>query len=157
MSITTRLSGWPARILATGLAGVLLGAALGAPATAAPPTPTAFYVNNVTATSVSMQWSPGHLTGPTRFRIYQNDELISTQYNSAYTAADLQPGGTYAYRVVAVDAHDVASAPTRTITVTTRGPGVASGAPSNIQPVEVDPAPVPLELDRPRGELDVSA
>ncbi|PZF80217.1 fibronectin type III domain-containing protein [Jiangella anatolica] len=144
--------------LATGLAaGLALGLTGPAPATAgsAPPTPFNFYVNNVTATQVSMQWSPGFLTEPTRWRVYQNDVLVTTSLGSAYVARNLVAGQTYAYRIVAVDASGDVAAPTRTITVTTRGPGVQPGAPSGLRATEVSPARVLLEFDRPGDEFDV--
>ncbi|TDC48507.1 hypothetical protein E1212_21080 [Jiangella ureilytica] len=146
--------------LAAGLAAAV-SLALTGPATAtagsAPPTPFNFYVNNVTATQVSMQWSPGHLTEPTRWRVYQNDVLVTTSLGSAYVARHLVPGQTYSYRIVAVDGSGDVAAPTRTITVTTRGPGVQPGAPSGLRATEVAPARVALEFDRPGDEFDVWA
>ncbi|TDD72062.1 fibronectin type III domain-containing protein [Jiangella aurantiaca] len=146
--------------LAAGLTTALsLGLAGPATATAgtAPPTPFNFYVNNVTDTLVSMQWSPGALTEPTRWRVYQNDVLVTTSLGSAYVARNLVPGQTYGYRIVAVDASGDVAAPTRTITVTTRGPGVQPGAPSGLRATEVSPARVSLEFDRPGDEFDVWA
>lgn len=146
--------------LVTGLAaGLSLGLTGPATATAgsAPPTPFNFYVNNVTATQVSMQWSPGYLTEPTRWRVYQNDVLVTTSFGSAYVARNLVPGQTYGFRIVAVDASGDIAAPTRTITVTTRGPGVQPGAPSGLRTTEVSPARVLLEFDRPGDEFDVGA
>ncbi|MBB5788303.1 fibronectin type III domain-containing protein [Jiangella mangrovi] len=146
--------------LATGLAAAaFLGLTGPATATAgsAPPTPFNFYVNNVTATQVSMQWSPGYITEPTRWRVYQNDVLVTTSLGSAYVARNLVPGQTYSYRIVAVDTGGDVAAPTRTITVTTRGPGVQPGAPSGLRATEVSPARVALEFDRPGDEFDVWA
>jgi chitodextrinase len=140
-------------------AAVSLGLTGSVTATAgsAPPTPFNFYVNNVTATQVSMQWSPGYITEPTRWRVYQNDVLVSTSLGSAYVARNLVPGQTYRYRIVAVDGSGDVAAPTRTITVTTRGPGVQPGAPSGLRATEVAPARVALEFDRPGDEFDVWA
>lgn len=135
---------------------LVLGMAGTATAGSPPPTPFNFYVNNVTATSVSMQWSPGYITGPTQWRVFQNDVLLATRPNSAYVAGNLIPGETYSYRIVAVSTTGGASAPTRAITVTTRGPGVDPGAPSNLRAIEVAPARVVLEFDRPGDEFDVA-
>ncbi|WP_114149476.1 fibronectin type III domain-containing protein [Glycomyces xiaoerkulensis] len=138
-------------------ASAALAVGLASPASAsAPPTPHNFYVNNVTSSSVSMQWSPGHLTEPTQWRVFQNDELVATTPGSAYTARDLTPGDTYSYRVVAVDSTGDTAEPTRTITVTARGPGIAPGSPSNLRATEVAPARVTVEFDRPGDEFDVS-
>ena len=106
-----------------------------ATASSAPPTPFNFYVNRVTDTQVSMQWSPGYLTEPTRWRVYQNDQLVATRIGSSYLASGLVPGGSYSYYVVAVDQRGDVSAPTRTITVTTRGPGVEPGGPADSAPM----------------------
>lgn len=130
--------------------------AIAAPDTTPPPTPTGFLINGMTDTTVSMQWSPGYLTEPTSWRVYRNAVQVHAGASSAYPDRNLTPGATYSYFVVAYDAAGNTSPPTRTITVTTRGPGVLPGAPTNLRVKAVSPARVTLEFDRPGDEFDVS-
>jgi chitodextrinase len=127
-----------------------------APDTTPPPTPLSLLVNNVTDTRVSMQWTPGYLTEPTGWRVFRNGVQVGQGASSAFTDRNLVPGGTYSYHVVAYDAAGNTSAPTRTVTVTTRGPGVSPGAPANLRLTAVDPARLTLAFDRPGDEFDVS-
>lgn len=145
------------RLAVAALSAGLCLSVLAAPAAAAgtPPTPLNILVTNVSATSVSLQWTPGYLTEPTHWRVYRNGTLAATRYGSAYTATGLTPGATYSFYVVAVHDDGAVSAPTRTVTVTTRGPGVAPGAPADPRALEVDPARVTIEFDRPDDEFDV--
>lgn len=147
----------PARAAAVLAAGVLTLGAAAQPAAASdtPPTPHNFLVTGVSDTSVSMQWSPGAVTWPTHWRVIQDGEAVETSRNSAQTVGGLTPGDTYSFAIVAVDGDGDTSAPTRTITVTTRGAGVAPGAPADPRAVEVDPARVTVEFDRPGDEFDV--
>lgn len=136
--------------------GLLLSVpAAPAAAAGAPPTPLNILVTNVSATSVSLQWTPGYLTEPTRWQVYRDGTLAATRYSSSYTATGLTPGATYSFYVVAVHDDGAASEPTRTLTVTTRGPGVAPGAPADLRALEIDPARVTVEFDRPDDEFDV--
>jgi hypothetical protein len=149
------------RTAAAALACAAVVLAVGAPAaaaqpdTTAPPTPLYLYVNGVTDTVVSMQWSPGYLTEPTRWRVYRNGVRVAVSAGSAWTDRNLSPGVTNSYAVVAQDAAGNTSPPTRTVTVTTRGPGVLPGAPGNLRVKAVAPARVTLEFDRPGDEFDV--
>jgi hypothetical protein len=158
---TTRASGRTAAGL-TALACVAAVVAAGAPPAAAgpdttpPPTPLNFLVNGVTDTQVSMQWAPGYLTEPTGWRVYRNGVQVRAAGGSAYTDRGLAPGASYAYHIVAYDAAGNTSPPTRTITVTTRGPGVQPGGPANLRVRAVAPARITLEFDRPGDEFDVS-
>jgi predicted phage tail protein len=130
--------------------------AAAAPDTTPPPTPINFLVNGVTDTVVSMQWAPGYLTEPTGWRVYRNGVQVRAGGGSAYTDRGLTPGATYSYHIVAYDAAGNTAPPTRTITVTTRGPGVQPDPPANLRVIAVAPARVTLEFDRPGDEFDVS-
>jgi chitodextrinase len=124
--------------------------------TTAPPTAQQFYINGVTATSVSMQWGPGYITEPTGWRLYRNGVLqVPSTGSSGYWDRNLVPGATYSYYVVSFDKAGNTSAPTRTLTVTTRGPGVVPSGPANLRATEVSAGRVTLEFDRPHDEFDV--
>jgi hypothetical protein len=145
-------------------AAILTGAtlAVAAPAASAdtdttpPPTAMQFYVNRIDATSVSMQWGPGYITEPTGWRLYRNGVLhVPSTGSSGYWDRNLTPGATYSYSVVSFDRAGNTSAPTRTLTVTTRGPGVVPSGPADLHATEVSPGRVTLEFDRPDDEFDV--
>jgi chitodextrinase len=126
--------------------------------TTPPPTASQFYINGITDTSVSMQWAPGYITEPTGWRLYRNGVLhVPSTGGSGYWDRNLTPGATYSYYVVSFDAAGNTSAPTRTLTVTTRGPGVVPSGPANLRATEVSPSRVTLEFDRPHDEFDVGA
>jgi hypothetical protein len=137
---------------------VSLGAApaTAEPDTTPPPTPINFLVNGVTDTRVSMQWSPGYMTEPTGWRVYRNGVQVAASAGSAFWDRNLLPGAAYSYFIVAYDTAGNTAPPTRTITVTTRGPGVLPGSPTNLRVREIAPARVTLEFDRPGDEFDVS-
>lgn len=145
-------------------AALITGASLAATVPAAsadtdttpPPTASQFYINGITDTGVSMQWAPGYITEPTGWRLYRNGVLhVPSTGGSAYWDRNLTPGATYSYYVVSFDRAGNVSAPTRTLTVTTRGPGVVPSGPANLRATEVSPARVTLEFDRPHDEFDV--
>jgi hypothetical protein len=147
------------RILVGGsMAGMfgLVGTARAADTTP-PPTALLPRVIEVTASSVILNWTPGYITEPTRWRVYENGVLVKTTYSSSYTALNLIPGGTYSYFLVSVDLAGNASAPTRTMTVTTRGPGVLPGAPSNLRVRELAPGRVGLVWTEPDDNFDVAS
>ncbi|HEU5471021.1 MAG TPA: fibronectin type III domain-containing protein [Actinophytocola sp.] len=124
--------------------------------TTAPPTATMPRVVNVSASQVVLNWTPGQLTEPTRWRVFRNGVLAKTSVGSSYTDANLTPGAWYSYTVVSVDLAGNASAPTRTLTVQTRGPGVRPGGPRELVATDVDPGRVTLSFTVPDDDFDVS-
>ncbi|MFI6500955.1 fibronectin type III domain-containing protein [Nonomuraea typhae] len=115
-------------------------------------------VDNVTATQISFHWSQNTSgsVGVLRARIYQDGALVTTTRLLRHTASGLVPGATYSFHVVAADDAGNTSPPSRTITITTRGPGVVPPGPANLRATEVAPARVGLSFDQPDDSWDVS-
>ncbi|GAA1016388.1 hypothetical protein Aple_020220 [Acrocarpospora pleiomorpha] len=131
---------------------------LPAPATAAAlSAPERVRVTNVTATQISFAWSQNTLgsVGTIRARVYQNGALVATTPLVRYTASGLVPGANYSFHVVAVDGVGNTSPPSRTLTVTTRGPGVVPPGPANLRAIEVAPSRVGLAFGQPDDSWDV--
>lgn len=110
----------------------------------------------VTATQVTLNWTPGYLTEPTRWRVYRNGQLAVTSVGSSYTDRNLTAGAWYSYHLVSVDGAGNTSPPTRTLTVQTRGPGVQPQGPRNLVATDVDPGRVTLQFTVPDDDFDVS-
>ncbi len=136
---------------------LLAGALLTVPATSAaanPPTPQNLYAASVSATSVTLWWGTGPLTEQTHWRVYRDGELVAVEDFGYHLSTELTPGTTYSFVVVAVHVRNGAtSAPSETLTVTTDS--VDLSAPTGFRTVEVSPARVVLEFDRPTYEADV--
>ncbi|MEV0614597.1 fibronectin type III domain-containing protein [Nonomuraea sp. NPDC050404] len=147
------------RRMITILAALCLITALSpSPATAAALlAPERLRVTNVTATQVSFAWSQ-NVSGavmPIRGRIFQNGTQVATTPLIRYTASGLVPGATYTFHVVTADSVGNTSPPSRTLTVTTRGPGVIPPGPANLSAAENAPARVRLVFDQPDDSWDV--
>lgn len=126
------------------------------PVAAAPATPLRLHTTNVTATQISLAWSQNTSTGPVRARVYKDGVLAATTSLVRYTATGLTPEGTYSFYVVAIDSAGNASAPTRTVTVTTRGPGVVPPGPANLRATDVAPGRIDLAFDQPEDSWDIT-
>lgn len=146
------------RILRPTAAVLALAAAtlFAAPAAAAPATPDRLHVTNVTATEISFRWVQNVAEGPVRARVYQDGVLVFTTRLLDYTATNLAPGRTYSFYLVAADDAGNTSAPTRTLTITTRGPGVVPAGPTDLRTTEVAPTRVSLAWKQPDDSFDVS-
>ncbi|WP_157249997.1 fibronectin type III domain-containing protein [Nonomuraea typhae] len=114
-------------------------------------------VDGVTATQISFHWSQNASgsVGVLRARVYQDGALATTTRLQRYTASGLVPGATYSFHVVAADDAGNTSPPSRTITITTRGPGVVPPGPANLRATEVASARVGLAFDQPDDSWDV--
>jgi hypothetical protein len=115
-------------------------------------------VTNVTATQISFAWSQNTTgaVGTIRARVFQDGVLVSTTPLVRYTASGLAPGVTYTFHMVAVDGVGNTSPPTRTFTITTRGPGVTPPGPSDLLATEVSPARVVIAFRQPDDNWDIS-
>lgn len=147
------------RLLRLAAAGLLAGALLTVPATPAaaagtPPAPQNPYVAHVSATSIDLRWQTGPLTEQTHWRVYRDGELTAVETSGYHLATGLTPATTYSFVIVAVhDRNGATSTPSQTITATTDS--VDLSAPTGLRAVEVSPARVVLEFDRPANESDV--
>ncbi|RJL30013.1 fibronectin type III domain-containing protein [Bailinhaonella thermotolerans] len=114
-------------------------------------------VSHVTATEIAFHWSQntGGSAGTVRARVFQNGAQVATTPLVRHTASGLVPGATYSFHVVAFDAAGNTSPPSRTITVTTRGPGVVPPGPANLRATEVAAARAGLAFDQPDDAWDI--
>jgi len=115
-------------------------------------------VTNVTATQISFAWSQNTLgaVGTIRATIFQNGTQVATTPLVRYTASGLIPGAAYTFHVIATDAVGSTSPASRTLTVTTRGPGVIPPGPSDLSATEVAATRVQLAFRQPDDSWDVS-
>ncbi|MBB5075015.1 fibronectin type III domain-containing protein [Nonomuraea endophytica] len=114
-------------------------------------------VDSVTATQIAFHWSQNTSgsVGILRARVYQNGALVTTTRLQRYTASGLVPGATYSFHVIAADDGGNTSPPSRTITITTRGPGVVPPGPANLRATEVAAARVGLAFEQPDDSWDI--
>lgn len=143
-------------VLAVAVASAM--SALAPAAAAALSAPERLRVSNVTATQISFHWSQNvsGFVGSFRARIFQNGTQVATTPLLNYTASGLVPGATYAFHVVAFDSAGNTSPPSRTITVTTRGPGVIPPGPTELRAVNVASARLDLAFEQPDDNWDIS-
>lgn len=120
--------------------------------------PERLHVTNVTATEVSFRWvqNVSGFIGQYRFRIFRNGSQVATIPLINYRASGLTPGATYTFHVVAADAVGNTSPASRTLTVTTRGPGVIPPGPTNLRTTEVAPSRVSIAFAQPDDAWDIS-
>jgi Fibronectin type III domain len=113
-------------------------------------------VTNVTATQISFAWSQNTsgAVGTVRARIFQDGTHVATTPLVRYTASGLTPGATYTFQVIAADGVGSTSPASRTLIVTTRGPGVVPPGPSNLT-AQVSATRVDLAFRQPDDSWDV--
>ncbi|MFE0146447.1 fibronectin type III domain-containing protein [Nonomuraea sp. NPDC059007] len=143
------------------LAAVAVAAVMSSPpstAAVALSAPEPLRVDTVSATQISFHWSQNTSgsVGILRGRVYQNGALVATTRLQRYTASGLVPGATYSFQVIAADDAGNTSPPSRTLTITTRGPGVVPPGPANLRATEVASARVGLAFEQPDDSWDIS-
>jgi len=145
-------------VIAVAVAAAAVAIPTSASATTTLIAPERLRVTNVTATQISFAWSQNTTgaVGTIRAQIFQDGTLVATTPLVRYTASGLTPGATYSFHMVAADSVGNTSPPTRTITVTTRGPGIIPPGPSDLRATEVSPARVMLAFQQPDDSWDIS-
>lgn len=115
-------------------------------------------VTNVTATQISFAWSQNTLgaVGTVRARVFRDGVQVATTPLVRYTASGLVPGATYTFHVIASDGAGNTSPASRTLTVSTRGPGVAPPGPTDLSATEVSAGRVELSFRQPDDSWDVN-
>jgi hypothetical protein len=98
-------------------------------ALSAPGTPSA---SSVTATGATVTWQPSSGGTVDKYEVYRqfgtDSELLGTSTTGSFTAANLNPGTSYALNVVAVDPTGVESVPSAPVRFTTTTPATSSCA-----------------------------
>jgi hypothetical protein len=128
-----------------------------ATATAALIAPQALRVTSVTATQIAFHWSQNvsGAVGTVRNKVYRNGAQVGGSTLLSHTSSGLVPGESYSFHIVAVDDAGSTSPPSRTITVTTRGPGVVPPGPANLRITRLDSTRVDVTFDQPDDNWDV--
>lgn len=150
------------RLYRLAMAVVVAATAMAIPATASAAVtlraPERVRVTNVTATQISFAWSQNMLgaVGTVRARIFRDGVQVATTPLVRYTASGLVPGATYTFHVIASDSAGNTSPASRTLTVTTRGPGVAPPGPTGLSAAEVSAGRVELSFRQPDDSWDVN-
>ncbi|MGW3349136.1 fibronectin type III domain-containing protein [Nonomuraea rubra] len=147
------------RVLAIAAALAITGLCLPPPATATAAllAPEAMRVTNVTATQIAFHWSQnvGGAVGTVRNEVYRNGVKVGGGPLLSHTSSGLVPAQTYSFHVIAYDEAGNTSPPSRTLTVTTRGPGVVPPGPANLRVTRLDPTRVDLTFDQPDDNWDI--
>ncbi len=84
---------------------------------AAPPAPTQPVASEVSATSLTLSWSPG--SGIVGYDVFENATNIGQPTTDSFTVSNLKCGTTYSFTVDAYDAAGNHSAPSPAVSVTT--------------------------------------
>ncbi len=101
------------------------------PDTQAPTTPANFAVTGVSATSISLSWSPStDNVAVTGYRVYRNGAEAGTCTAPSFTDAGLAANTTYGYAVRAYDAAANQSSASATITTNTASGGSTGAVPT---------------------------
>jgi hypothetical protein len=89
--------------------------------------PAAPSVSNVTGSQATISWSPSTGGQVDRYEIYRqfgtNSELLGSSTSGSFTAANLVPGTSYTFNVLARDQRGYLSLPSAPVTFTTSTPG----------------------------------
>jgi chitodextrinase len=89
-------------------------------ATTAPPAPTQPVASNVSATSLTLSWSPdGSTSGSVGYDVFENGTNLGQSATASFTVADLTCGTTYSFTVDAYDAAGDHSDPSPAVSVIT--------------------------------------
>nr|WP_223831719.1 lytic polysaccharide monooxygenase [Bacillus swezeyi] len=106
----------------------------------APSIPTNLIASKVTDNTVELQWNASKDDiGIKEYKIYRNNEVISTTSNTAFTDKNLKADSTYVYSVEAIDFSGKASGRSDDIQVTTQKEQVevAPAAPTGLHTMKI--------------------
>jgi chitodextrinase len=90
-----------------------------APDAAPPSTPGNVASSNITASSVTLTWSPSSdNVGVAGYRVFRNGSLVATVSTTSYTDSGLAPNTSYSYTVAAYDASNNVSVQSQPLIIT---------------------------------------